>query len=153
MEKVNIGQSTKNIPVPPTRTYLQMMISKMEKVVHNMRWKAFFYLKPEEKPNSKENFGFKSTNPAPSVPELRNFEMELINLSKNLKFGKRTSHFQQNLKKEVSSIKASTKPLIKADKSTNFYKMDPNKYNSLVEKEIQKEYKKISPSEIESVKH
>ena len=88
MEKHSLAYSTKNIPVPSRNMYLQMMIAKAQKFVHNAKWKAFFYLKPNSKPKSKQTYGFKSTSSAPYVPELKEFEGEFANLVKNIQFGR-----------------------------------------------------------------
>ena len=124
MEQVNLGYSTKNIPVPSKNTYLQILISSMEKLNHRMRWKAFFELNPETKSKSKETFGFKSTAPAPYVPELKEFQDKMINLAKNITFGNKPNHFQQKLRADEQRIKNESKAHIKADKSTNFYPME-----------------------------
>ena len=129
------------------------MISKVEKFVHNLRWKSLFYLNPTEKPNPKQTFGFKSIAPAPAVSELKEFEDELILLVKNIKFGRKPNHFQQKLKLDEKKIKADSRAHIKADKSTNYYKMEGKKYNELVEKEIQKEYRKVTPNEAKNVEN
>ena len=78
-----------------------MMINKGEKFVHNISWKAYFYLNPEKKPKIKENFGFKSTNPAPFVHELQPFKKKFIKFLKNVKYGRQPNHFQQELKTDV----------------------------------------------------
>ena len=116
-----------------------------------MRWKAQFFLKPETKPTPKETYGFKSITPAPTVPLLKPFEDGLTDLVKNVKFGRKPNHFQQQLKKEEKKIKSDPLLLIKADKSNNYYKMESEKYNELLEKEIQKEYKKVTPIEIKNI--
>ena len=48
-------------------------------------------------------------------------------------------------------IKSENRVFIKADKSNNHYKMEGNKYKQLVEKEVQKEYKKATKRELENV--
>ena len=51
MDKVTYDYSLKNIPIPSQRKYMKTLISKVESVVHRMRWKAFFFdkkTKPEE---------------------------------------------------------------------------------------------------------
>ena len=65
-----------------------------------MRWKAYFFLNPSKKPKPKNNYNFKSTEPAPHVPELKHFEAKFADLIKNIKFGRRPNHFQQQLKKD-----------------------------------------------------
>ena len=151
MEKVELGYSGKNIPVPSNNVYLQILISKVERFAHNLRWKALFFLKPTAKPKSKQTFGFKSTAPAPGVPELKQFEIELADLIENIKFGRKPNLFQQKLKEDERNIKSETRAHVKADKSTNYYKMEAENYNKLLESEIHKEYKKASQNEVKNV--
>ena len=40
--------SMKNIPIPKKSEYMKKLITQMEKVVKNMRWKALFFLKEDE---------------------------------------------------------------------------------------------------------
>ena len=96
MEQVNLGYDTKNIHVPNKKTYLHMMINSIEKLVHNLRWRSHFFLKPQPNPNKKENFGFKSTAPAPKLQELKGFEEGLIDLVKSIKFQEKPNEFQKN---------------------------------------------------------
>ena len=153
MEKVDLGYSAKNIPVPSNNVYLQIMISKAERFIHNFRWKALFFLKPAAKPKSKQTFGFKSTAPAPGVPELKQFENELADLIENIQFGRKPNPFQQKLKADERNIKTETRAHIDDDKCTNYYKMEGESYTRLLEAEIQKEYKKASPNEVKNVEN
>jgi hypothetical protein len=41
--------SMKNIPIPKSSEYMKKLIGQMEKVVRNMRWKALFFLKDDDK--------------------------------------------------------------------------------------------------------
>ena len=97
MEKVNLDYSTKNIPVPSRNLYQQMVIAKTQKFIHNARWKAHFFLNPQKNSNTKNYFGFKSTNPAPSVLQFKFFEDQLVKLVKNIKFGRKPTNFQNEL--------------------------------------------------------
>ena len=42
---------------------------------------------------------------------------------KNIKFGRKPTNFQNELKKDEKIIKSDERAFIKADKSTNYYKM------------------------------
>ena len=48
-------------------------------------------------------------------------------------------------------IKQEKRALIKADKSNNFYKMESSEYKKLVEKEVQKEYRKATVKEVTAI--
>ena len=61
---------------------------------------------------------------------------------KNVEFKKVPNSFQNQLKSDINNIKNETKVYMKADKTTNYYKVDVEKAEELVEKEVHKEYKK-----------
>ena len=93
MEQVNFGYSLKNIPIPEQKVYLQMLINSTEKVIKTFRWKAFHFLNPKTYTDKKETFGFTSTKPAPILPELKEFEDEMLKLIKNVEFNSNTNEF------------------------------------------------------------
>ena len=141
MEQVNFGYSLKNIPTPESKVYLKMLINSSEKVIRSIRWRVFHYLNPN-KSNKKETFGFTSTKPAPSHPDLKDFENGIADIIKNVKFKKETNEFQKKLKKDVLDIKSESKVFIAADKTNNYYKTEAEDYTKLLEKNITKDYKK-----------
>ena len=153
MEKTSLPYSTKNIPVPSKNTYLQSVIYRGSKFFSDLRWRSHFFLNPQTKPNQKENYDFRSLNPAPPIKELKIFEDKFVSLVRNIKFRKKPNQFQQQLKKDVKEIKQESRAHIKADKSNNFYKMKGEDYKKLLEKEIQKEYRKASKNEVKSVEN
>ena len=144
MEQVNFGYSLQNIPIPERKVYLQMLINSSEKLIRSVRWKAFFYLNPKMFANEKEYFGFTSTRPAPIMPELKEFEDEMLNLIKNVEFNNNSNNFQEKLKEDIKLIKAESKVFVAADKSSNFYKTEVEDYNKLLENNITKDYKKTN---------
>ena len=90
----------------------------------------------------KETFEFKSTNPAPSQPELKEFEDSLLELIKNVEFTNKTNNLQEKMKQDIKNMKSENKVFLPADKITNYYKTEVNEYNKLLENFITKEYKK-----------
>ena len=102
-----------------------MMIAKAQKFIHNARWRAHHFLKPSKNSSKTNNFGLKSTEPAPPIRQLQFFEDQLVNLVKNIKFGRKPNDFQNKLKRDEKSIKSDKRAFIKGDKSTNYYKMKP----------------------------
>ena len=142
MEQVNLGHSVKDIPVPNKKLYMQMMINSAERFIQNLRWRVIFSLNTNNK-EEKNTYGFKSTKTPPVVPELKPFEDEFIGVIKNIEFDEnRTNAFQEKLKTEVKNIKNEPNLIIAADKTSNFYKVGSQSYSSLVERNIQKDYKK-----------
>ena len=99
--------------------HLQLTHSINELVV-KVRWAAKRALE-KWTDNSKETFGFRSTNPAPHVPELANFESKLYDLAKEVKFRNQPkSNFQRRLAANVVKVRRDTKVIVGADKSSNF---------------------------------
>ncbi len=109
MEQVNLGYSTKNIPLPKNKDYQQKLIESMEKLVRSIRWRAFFYLNPTTKKNRKETYGFNSTKSRPSIPELKEFEEGMIKLAQSIQFKKVKNNFQEQLMKDAQEIKNNKK--------------------------------------------
>ena len=151
MEKFNIGYSTKNIPLPSQNDFLQRLIEKTEHFLRRMRWKAFFFLNPDTSTSFKETYGFRSAKNPPPIEELKQFEDDMQRLIQSTKFKKVYNPFLNKLKEDAKRIKNETKLLIAADKSTNFYKLEPSKYNDLLEQNITKSYKKAQPDTVRNI--
>ena len=145
MEKFNISYSTKNIPLPSRKDYLQRLIEKTEQFLRRMRWKAHFFLNPETTTTPKENYGFKSTKNPPPIEELKDFEDDMLKMIQTVKFKQVNNPFLNKLKEDTELIRNEPKLLIAADKTTNFYKLEPSTYNNLLEKNITKSYMKAQP--------
>ena len=141
----------KNIPIANKRTYLNMTIQAADKFIRNLEWRTHFYLNPRDTPNMKENYGFKSLNAPPRTPELRPFEDSLLHLIQNIEFSTISNPYLNTLKNEVKKIEKDPNLIISADKTSNFYKMKPEKYQELLEKNIHKEYKKMNQMAINKV--
>ena len=150
MEVVNLKHSTKDVPMPNRKLYSTMMINSLEKFTQNLRWKVLFFLKPSNK-SSKNNYGFKSTKIPPPIPQLEAFEDDLINMVENIEFKNISNKFQEQLKTEQEAIKNEPKLLVAADKTSNFYKVDYEQYENLLEKEVNKEYKKVKEPTVKKV--
>ena len=78
------------------------------------------------------------------------FERRMGDMIQHVQFRQRENNFQKQLNKKVRQIKNDNNILVKADKTSNFYKMSPNDYKTLLEKNIQSTYKKTS-TKIENV--
>ena len=104
MESMNFDFSQKNIPLGDRKTYMESMITAIEKFERNLSWRAFFKLNPDKKGKAKETFGFGSTKAAPRLKELYAFERDLVWLLQNIKFRRRGKPFLATLKEEVRKI-------------------------------------------------
>ena len=152
MEKLNIGYSKKNIPLPSQNDFLQRLIKKKnEHFLRRMRWKAYFFLNPDVSTSSKDTYGFKSTKNPPPVDELKEFEDYMLKMVQSTKFIQVNNPFLIKLKNDTDHIEKETKLLIATDKTTNFYKLEPSKYNDLLEQNILKSYKKAHPNTVRDI--
>ena len=69
----------------------------------------------------------------------------------SVKFKQANNPFLNKLKEDTDSIQTERKLLIAADKTTNFYKLEPSEYNDLLEKNITKSYKKAQPETTQAI--
>lgn len=144
MENLNLGYSTKNIPIPSEKDYLRCLIEKTEQLLRRIRWKAHFFLNPIQAPSCKETYGFNSTKNPPPIDELKEFEDGMLNIIQSTKFKPVNNNFLNKLSNDVKNIKKDRKLLIPADKTTNFYKLEPTEYETLLQQNITKSYKKAN---------
>ena len=151
MEKFNISYSTKNIPLPSRNDYLQRLIERTEQFSRRMHWKAHFFLNPDTTSPSKETYGFKSTKNSSPIEELKDFEDDMLKMIQSVKFKQVNNPFLNRLKENTDHIKNEPKLLIAADKTTNFYKLEPSTYNDLLEKNITKSYEKALPETTQAI--
>ena len=142
MEKVNFGYSTKNIPIPSEKEFKIELIKSVEKFMKNIKWRAFHYLNPTQSRQNKETFGFNTTTPPPKVTELDELQDMLFDLVVGIKFKKFSNEFQTKLKEDIKNMAKENKMIVAADKTHNFYKVTKEKYDKLLEKNINKDYKK-----------
>ena len=114
-----------------------------------MQWKAHFY---NERKHDKENetqtipktYALRSLNCPPQVKELIQFESDLLDIIKSLKFRKRRSHFQNRLKDHINTIHNTDRTLTFADKTPNLYKLKKEQYQKILNDSITTTYKKAS---------
>ena len=124
-------------------------MEKIELVIKRMRWKAHFY---NEKKDAKENktqtipeaYGLKSLDCPPQVKELIQFESDLLDMIKALKFRKTRSHFQRRLKEDINNIHSTDTTLTFADKTSNLYKLKKEQYKKMLHDSITTTYKKAN---------
>ena len=143
MDKVNFEMSTKSIPLVDNKQEFHLRFThSINELVTNVRWKAKKALE-KWKDSDKETFGFRSTKLAPQVPELEEFESKLYDLAKEVKFRDQPkSNFQRKLAAKVMQVRKDPKVIVGADKSSNFYRMEPEAYQAALLKDIHADYKK-----------
>ena len=143
MEKLQLRYSGKNIPIPSKRSYKLQLMEKIELVIKRIRWKAFFYKQGSNK-FIPQNYGLKTFNCPPKIKDITNFENDLTNLLKTIKFRVTKSSFQQQLTEDIRIIKNTKTTLTFADKTSNLYKVPKEQYEKLVNNAIMTSYKKIN---------
>ena len=121
MNQVQFNFSLKNIPIPKKEDYLTELISSVAFFVSNLRWRVFHFLNPSNLSSKKETYGFKTTEPAPSVVEIRDFENALYDLVKNVKFKPvQQTNLQTTLKENMLRMNESSNIFVPADKTNNY---------------------------------
>ena len=151
MDRISFEYSTKNIPTASKSSYLKRLIEKTELFMKRMRWKAHFFLNPKTTPTEQETYGFNTRRSPPVVNELKEFEKSMASMIQSIEFENIPNDFQSKLLQDLKATKSDNKLTIKADKTSNYYKMDREKYNELVNKNVTKTYKKASKSEVLSM--
>ena len=140
--RTNLSYSLKNIPIPSPNAYRKRLIEKVESVIKRMRWRAFYFLREGENSGSaEEKFGLKSKKCPPQIEELKPFEDDMIKLIENIDFRRVSDPFQDNLKKDIRSIKSSNDVSVRAEKTRNLYKIPKDRYSKLLRENITKHYK------------
>ena len=141
------GYSTKNIPLPSHKEYKLQLVHSIRKFFDNISWRVHFFKNPSDK-EEKETFGFKSIRKVPRHDELAPVQDALYALVKDIKFGRYSDTFQSKLKNDLEDIKNETKVIVKGDKTSNYYKLEKEQYHDLLERNIQKEYKKTDENSV-----
>ena len=109
MEKVNLGYSIKDIPIPNEKNYLYQLVAKIEAVIKRMRWKAHFFIDKVKSDDDTvpEQYGLKSEICPGQVEELKPFENDLIQLVKQIKFRRVMNDFHRKLSDDLKEISCS----------------------------------------------
>jgi hypothetical protein len=152
MEQVNCGYSMKNIAIASKKEYILGLTHSRREFVNNLSRRVKFYLNPRKSNEVKETFGLKSTKRAEPVPEMKEFEEKLNDIVKNVKFWDKSNSFQIKLSTDINNIKNEPKLFMKADKTTNFYKVDTAEVEDLIKKDITKEYKQADDKTVNEIK-
>ena len=142
MEPINLGYSTKNIPIAQPKQYLKCLVEQTESFLRRVRWKACYFLKPTHHEAAKETFGFNTTKSPAPIKELESFERKMLSIIQNVQFKNHCSEFQNDLSHDLTKIKTDEKLFVAADKTTNFYRLDAPTYDTLLNTAITKTYKK-----------
>ena len=152
LEKVNLGYSTKNIPLADKKNYKVELVRKTEALIKRMRWKAIFFLardknEVEEDADRPETFGLPSKKCPSQVKELIQFENDLLKLVKDIEFREfqeTGNEFQARMRRDIKNMRNSGKTLTPADKTSNMYRLSKDEYTQLKKNAVTAKYKKAS---------
>ena len=108
-----MNYSDKNIPIPSNQDYKIQLISKTEKFIKRMRWKALQFLGKLES-TDKLTYGFQTRHCPPVIEQLVDFENDLMLMIKNIQFKRSNDSFQNNLIVDIHEIRKSNEIFIAA---------------------------------------
>ena len=149
MEKISFNYSLKNIPLRDKSSYTLKLMKKIESVIKRMQWKAYFYLNKETQEKQQKNtFGLKSWHHLPQCNLLEEFEKDVFDNIKSIKFRKIRNKFQEELTGDLPKIKKSCNMFVFADKTNNVYEMRSEDHEKLILENITKTYQK-APKKVE----
>ena len=85
--RVTLNYSLKNIPIPLNDVYKKKLIEMAESALKQMRWRAFFFLRNEDKEDERGDgmhYGFDSHRCPPQIDGLKAFEDDMAKLIKSV---------------------------------------------------------------------
>ena len=86
MEPIVFENSDKNIPVHDYTIVKKLFLHALTVFDRTLRFASHFFLNPDEVPEHKNWYEFKSNKPAPHVPELKDFRNDLLKMSENVHY-------------------------------------------------------------------
>ena len=109
-----------------SKCLLKNLIFKLESFSNLIRWKAYFFEKPNEIDDVTvvNNFGFESVLTPPKNEHLNAFEDDICNLVRNIEFKRANTVFQNQLNKDIKMINKGLLLFFPADKSNHLYKIN-----------------------------
>ena len=85
-----------------------------------------------------------STRPPSTHPRAKkNFEVGLASMMTNIQFRRTENHFQDRQRNNIMKMNNDNHLFTPRDKTNNFYKLSRERYEGLINKSIQKDYKKM----------
>ena len=151
MKQVTFDYSLKNILIPSEKEYILELISSLEIFRTDIAWRSYIYLNPADI-EKKNTYDFRTTKCAPSVPELKEFETELIELVRNVKFRRTVRNTLQNtLRSNMSENQQDQRLYVATDKSNNYYRMELEDHQKLLHRSVTKDYLKVNDEVVNEV--
>ena len=81
MERINLGYSLKNIPIPGNQHYLKCLLYKLNSFTRRLRWKVFYFDNQSDSDIAEDNkntYGFKSERTPPNAAILLDLSLICI---------------------------------------------------------------------------
>ena len=69
------------------------------------------------------------------------FDVDLVDLVKNIKFCKVRNDFQMKLREDLMKVRSSKKTMTFADKTSNMYRLEKEEYHRLLQNAVTTTYK------------
>ena len=141
MEELNLNYNEKNIGLHSKHLIKRTLVSRTEDLVRRMRWKLWHIRNPSNK-DPKETFGFRTTDSPPVMVELEDFEKDLWNLVRQVKFKPAGNDLTSKIREDLNTLKNSSKIIVKGDKSRKLYQVNKDSYVKDMTDKITSNYKK-----------
>ena len=144
----------KNIPIAGIKEVRIQNMQSVNVFMNSAKWRAGFALNPDWKGDNKETYGFRSTAAPPQIKELEELQDKLADMVVNLKFKEAPirNKLQDKLRKEIKEINKDKKVFVKADKTSNYYKVEVDSYENLLHDNITKDYRKTDEAKVDAIK-
>ena len=144
MDELNLTYAEKSIGLHSEHVIKRTLIFRTEQVLSRMRWKLWHIRNPTNN-ESKEKFGFRTTDSPPVMDELIRFEEDVLNLMKNVKFKPASNQLNKKIRRDLNEIRSKQKILVKGDKSRRIFQVAKEDYVKDMTDEITKKYRKANP--------
>ena len=72
----------------------------------------------------------------------------MVELIKSVEFNQQSNEHQEKLKKDIAKISKEERMYISADKTSNLYLVEPDRYKELLNKNVHKDYKKSTQTSV-----
>lgn len=166
MDRHPIEFSTKNIPIPPDHVYTETLLRRTLEFIARLRWRVWSTKNKNKNKNKKNTdrsndasqeiptntkFGLKSYRSPPSDPGLLDFERDLLQLVRRLKFSNTANSFQGKLSNRIEFIKKSPKLFVLSDKTGNMFSIPVHLYNEFIRGQLNANYKKAKNRDLDNI--
>ena len=83
--------------------------------------------------------------------DLTDFENDFYDMLEEIKFKKYNNHMMAKITQDLKELKKSNKMILFADKTNNIYKVNKNKYEELLRKNVTKDYIKTNNDAVDKI--